>query len=379
MKTSRTQPILRAQSGATNASEAVRALAEELPRDAACTLVFASGIDDLDTLGAELRSAFDHPVIGCTSAGVIGPEAYDGTGLSAISFAGDAFEAEAILIEPLAGDSPSIEPVIEAAQRVVEEAGEGEKVFGVLLVDGLSNREELLVAELFMRTAPFPIVGGSAGDDLAFDATHILHGESWGSDRAVLILFKTSLPFVPFQLQHHKAGEELLVVTAADPEQRIVHELNGEPAAEVYARTIGIGVEELTPEVFSGHALALRIGEQEFLRSIRSVLPDGSLDFYCAIDRGVVLRIARTQPPVAVLREKRDELEAELGGEFTTLCFDCILRKLEINRLGLTDEVGEELRSMRAVGFSTYGEQFNALHVNQTLIGVAIGERPEAA
>jgi hypothetical protein len=31
-----------------------------------------------------------------------------------------------------------------------------------------------------------------------------------------------------------------------------------------------------------------------------------------------------------------------------------------------------------AVGFSTYGEQFNGIHVNQTLTGVAIGRGDEA-
>ena len=35
--------------------------------------------------------------------------------------------------------------------------------------------------------------------------------------------------------------------------------------------------------------------------------------------------------------------------------------------------VSELLAANRVVGFSTYGEQFNAMHVNQTFTGVAIG------
>ena len=37
-------------------------------------------------------------------------------------------------------------------------------------------------------------------------------------------------------------------------------------------------------------------------------------------------------------------------------------------------EVGRFLARHRVVGFCTYGEQYNAMHVNQTLVGVAIGE-----
>ena len=36
-------------------------------------------------------------------------------------------------------------------------------------------------------------------------------------------------------------------------------------------------------------------------------------------------------------------------------------------------EVGALMRDHHAVGFSTYGEQFNAMHVNLSLTGVAIG------
>jgi len=37
------------------------------------------------------------------------------------------------------------------------------------------------------------------------------------------------------------------VVTEADPAKRIVKEINGLPAAEEYARLVGVDVHELTP------------------------------------------------------------------------------------------------------------------------------------
>jgi hypothetical protein len=49
------------------------------------------------------------------------------------------------------------------------------------------------------------------------------------------------------------------------------------------------------------------------------------------------------------------------------------LRRLELEQRGLDGAVGAFLATQKVVGFSTYGEQFNALHVNQTFTGVALG------
>jgi hypothetical protein len=52
---------------------------------------------------------------------------------------------------------------------------------------------------------------------------------------------------------------------------------------------------------------------------------------------------------------------------------DCILRRLELQQKGLLDEAPNVLRGADFIGFSTYGEQFNGIHVNHTLTGVALG------
>jgi len=44
----------------------------------------------------------------------------------------------------------------------------------------------------------------------------------------------------------------------------------------------------------------------------------------------------------------------------------------------LKDRVGEIFSRNNTVGFSTYGEQFHGVHVNQTLTGIAIGSAPES-
>ncbi len=52
-----------------------------------------------------------------------------------------------------------------------------------------------------------------------------------------------------------------------------------------------------------------------------------------------------------------------------------MLRLLEIEQKGIKAKIGQIMTDNNVIGFSTYGEQFNAMHVNQTFTGVAIGKK----
>jgi hypothetical protein len=49
------------------------------------------------------------------------------------------------------------------------------------------------------------------------------------------------------------------------------------------------------------------------------------------------------------------------------------LRRLELEQRRLSGPVGDFLASRKVIGFSSYGEQFNAVHVNQTFTGIMLG------
>jgi hypothetical protein len=48
-------------------------------------------------------------------------------------------------------------------------------------------------------------------------------------------------------------------------------------------------------------------------------------------------------------------------------------RYFETEALGLTEAIGRELARDPIIGFNTFGEQINALHVNHTLAALAFG------
>jgi hypothetical protein len=109
------------------------------------------------------------------------------------------------------------------------------------------------------------------------------------------------------------------------------------------------------------------------VRSISSANDDGSLTLLAAVELGEVLRVGRSAGMLAKLAERFTALSGDLGGISGVLTFDCVLRRLEFEAHGVSAEVGEMLARNHAYGFSTYGEQFNGMHMNQTLVAVAFG------
>ena len=189
----------------------------------------------------------------------------------------------------------------------------------------------------------------------------------------VLTLVRLRQPVKIFHSQHFYSTDTRLVVTQADPERRIVSEINAEPAALEYARIIGIDVSELTPAVFAERPVMVKAGGEFYVRSIQRANEDGSLTFFCAIDEGVVLRLARHEDIVLQMRALFATIHADIGPPELVIGFDCVLRNLEVERRQLRQVAGRLLSENNVVGFSSYGEQFAGMHVNQTFTGVAIG------
>jgi hypothetical protein len=141
---------------------------------------------------------------------------------------------------------------------------------------------------------------------------------------------------------------------------------------------MGVEVRELNPMRFAASPVVVMIDGTDYVRSIQKANPDGSLTFFCAIEEGVVFRLAHGVGLVNNIEQTFANIRAEIGPPQLVIGCDCILRNLEVSQNGLKDRVGEIFRCNNTIGFSSYGEQFHGVHVNQTLTGIAIGSTPES-
>lgn len=374
-----TEGVVTATSNATEVELVAQELARQLIHPhLGFVLFFCSAEYDLQGLGESLDQYFGGiKLVGCTSAGEITAEGYDRGCVSAIGFDHRSFSIASALIDEM--ERFSLIDAQQLVERLVSDCRNNELAsikghsFALTLLDGLSSREEVVLGALSAALGSIPHFGGSAGDDNHLTHTHVYYNGEFHTGAAVVVLFNTWLDFEVFSTHHILPRTEKLVVTRADSTSRSVYELNAAPAALEYAQLIGVPLSELDHRLFAAHPLAVRIGGQYYVRSIQRVNDDLSLTFYCAVENGIVLTAMQPGPLLPDLQSVFDGLRERLGPLLLTIGCDCFLRRMEVEGRDGVEAVSAFLRSQKVIGFNTYGEQFNGMHINQTFTGVAIG------
>jgi hypothetical protein len=371
--------ILRAQSSAKDARTAVREFhAAVFQPNMSLVVFFCSSHYNLDELASEMNALFPNVlVVGCTTAGEIGPSGYIENSLTGASFPSNGFTVVASRYSNVqhfddAKGQAFVNDLLQKLEALAPDT-DSRNSFAFSLIDGLSLREEPIARVFQYALGNILLLGGSAGDDLDFKSTWIFYKGAFHTDSAVLILVNTIYQFKLFKSQHFICGNERLVVTKADPFQRTVSEINGYPANIEYARVIGVPVNELDSNYFSAFPMVVRINQVDYMRSIQKCNPDGSLTFYCAIDSGLIFMAAHGVNLVNNLEKTFNNIHEEIGKPQLVLACDCILRKLEVGREQQTNRVENILKDNNVIGFNSYGEQFMGVHINQTITGIAIG------
>jgi hypothetical protein len=237
----------------------------------------------------------------------------------------------------------------------------------------MSKAEERVAAAIASELGNIQLIGGSAADNWRLKKTHIFHQGRFHSDTAVIILIHTLIPFRVLSTHHYAPGNAKAVITEADPARRIVYEINGEPAAKEFARLCGLTVPELSLAVFSRHPLLVKIGGKHYVRGIEHFYDDLSIQFACAIDKGVVFTIAHPLDPVTHLEGVFAGLREEIGPLQLVIGCECAARKITVETAQMTARMSKTLMRNNVIGFAAFGEQLNTIHMNNSFTCVAFG------
>jgi hypothetical protein len=344
-------------------------------------LVFTSPVRPAADVASALVTRFPRAkVVGCTTAGEhLGGEHTKG-GLVATGIRSSKLRWATAMVEDLAtADTSRIRATVDgmfAELGIERETFDARKYFCLFFIDGLSGREEVITPLVSEALDGIVLVGGSAGDDLRFERTDVICGATAATGSAVLALCECGVDFSVLKHQHFVCTGQLLAITRADVAARRVFEIDGVPAARAYARALGIPREAFDATVAFEHPLVFQYEHQLYVRSLRQIHDDDSLSFYCAIEEGMVVSVGDREPMVAALASNLTTVQADL-----VIGSNCILRALEADKLGLHDELGQvfRTRAKHMIGFDTYGEQLDGLHVNQTFVALALSDKKEAA
>lgn len=356
-----------AYSSKTKAQEAVLEIKNGLNADAKLIIFFASSNYNPTDLAVAFQASFPNvAAIGCTTAGEIISGKMLKNSLVAMSI-------DSNVIEDLA-----IETVVDLRQResIAASVKNIEKHFnqpindldkkqfiGMMMIDGLSGAEEIVMEKLGI-ISDLLFIGGSAGDDLKFMQTHVFAEGKAYTNAAVIAVLKTVNGFEIIKTQSFKATTAMLNATKVDEATRSVLEFNYKPALDEYAHQLHIPKEEVANH-FMSHPVGLLVDDADiFVRSPQQVV-DNTIKFYCSMKPGMQLSILESTDIIADTRTAIEK-KSQASGPFKGIInFHCILRTLELEQKGLSDDYGSIFSNIPTIGFSTYGEQFLG-HINQT-------------
>lgn len=336
-------------------------------------LIFADDSKLLGPLSATLSETFgpDCLVLAASSAGGFDFDGYNNESVIAIGFPAGAFRAEAVWLSNLR-QHMALDWMV-SLRKLAENfpADTGMAQFGLLLIDGTSGSEELVTATVDATLPDLLVLGGSAGDGLRFGQTRLAMNGDDRVESALFCMISTDFAVREVVFDHFVPVGNRMIVTDADPDNRLIREINAEPAAGEYARLIGLPETALDPRAFAENPLLERSAGRHFVRAISGVTPDGSLALMSSIETGTILTLGRPESLTEGLRLRMEQI----GPSELVLGFDCILRRIAVEQAGEQATVGLLCRDYRIAGFNTYGEQHGGIHVNQTFVGLAIQQK----
>lgn len=362
---------------------AVPALIAELSRGlggapATAVLYFASIQYDPDELAEPIAAAFpDAAVIGCSTAGEFTDQVMGTGGISALALPygilTGAVAALADLSTDAAGGTWEAVRAIETTLGVVLRDLDPRMHVGFALIDGVNGAEETVTDVLGNAAPVLDIVGGSAGDDLAFRATWVAVGRHISYRGAALMICQSGVSFRILKTSSFAPLGRTLTVTDCDLTRRAVLSIDHRPAAVAYADALGVAPEGLTSGLLLDHPLAMMIDNEPWVRSPQAVLADGGLMFFAHLRPGMQVEVMRpTDLIVDTRRALADTCSRLAGPPSGAVLFNSVLRRLRIDAHGLGPTFLRTFGGLPLAGFHTYGETWLG-HVNQTLTGIVFG------
>ena len=341
-------------------------------------IFFASTSYEPEKLGQSINSAFpDTIIVGCSSAGEISSRGFQQKGIVAAAFADQNIAAAVELLAPL-DKFRTIEAktaIDNCCQKlgITADSLNQNRHFGMLLIDGLSAMEENVISALSMSAPSLKITGGSAADH-NYNKTYVFHNGKHYSNAAIFLLFQTQKQFEIISRHHFIPTETECVVTKADHAKRMILEINGKPAAAEYARLIGVELNQLTEAIVIQRPFGFEVDNQFYIRSVMFVFKNW-LKSASAVNEGTVLTLMESGNLLEDTKNMIEELRTKMNDEISLMIlFNCLGRYTEAQTKDLNKKIESIINFAPLIGFNTFGEQIQSLHINHSLTGVALGE-----
>jgi hypothetical protein len=348
-------------------------------------VVFASfGYDLPELLGGVHSVAGDVPVIGCSTAGEIGPGPALSRGVVVVGLGGDF----TVSTTHAAGLREGAREVGESVARGLLPLPDTRYRATLMLTDSLAgDQQEMIRGAYGVLGATIPLVGGGAGDNMRMETSYQFHNGRILQEAVVAATIGSDDP-IGLAVRHgwRRSGDAMVVTGSVGNH---VHSFDDRPALDVYLDRHGAppGIEK-DQSAFIEFALTrpLTIARRGDA-AVRHVLggdPD-SRTLTCAgsVPRGAAAWLATgdVESTLAAADAACADAIAQLGDVplLALLVFDCVGRRAVLGEEGTLAErrsMAERAGAAPLAGFYSYGEIARTKGVigyhNQTVLAVAL-------
>lgn len=347
-------------------------------RPAAAVLWFASPVHDPGAVAGPLVARYPAAaVLGCSTAGEFTETGTGTGGISAVALPAGLVVRSATALADLSGGAAA---GTEAAAFTVAAALGGPlrgldpgRHLALLLVDGTHGDEEVVTRTLGDTAPALDVVGGSAGDDLAFAGTTVAVGDVVSRHGAALAVLELAVPFRVVRTCAFTPSGRRLRVTRTDASRRVVLQFDRLPAVDAYADALGIETDSVDTAAFMTHPVVLTVDGEPQVRSPRATTARGGIAFFGQVPAGSEVDLVRAGDVVAGTRAAIRGAVDALGGRASgAVMFNGVLRRLRMDADGAGGRFVDAFGGIPTAGFHTYGEAWLG-HSNHTLTGVVLG------
>jgi hypothetical protein len=335
----------------------------QIPKD--YFIVFYSPVEKIDMVTKELAEVYKN-IIGCSNYKNIHKSGCDYGSISVMGI--KVMESRALLIREV--DKSPIRQYKEI-QKLKEIYKNGHSML-IAFTDGISMAEENVLTIINNELKNIPLIGGSAGDKGDFSQTKVTVGNECSNKCTALAMLTTDMFIDNICENIYEPSDITGTITECDLFKRKIMKIDNKPALSFYAEKLNISKNNIV-NAFMDHPLARVIGNNYFIASIKGINADDSMNIYCRIFPNSYVSICNPIDYISLWNEKMDkDSNKYIGGIFV----NCIFRTNLFEKDKTMDKFIKYLKNYGDfVCMTSYGEQFDRNHANQTMTGCLFRER----
>ncbi len=214
-----------------------------------------------------------------------------------------------------------------------------------------------------------PILGGSASSEICLSGSVSLNGEVYANSSIfTLIHLKKGRLNIQLENIYQPMGIQY-TVTKADPVQRTIYELDGQPADIVLCNALQVPLEKLA-EALTKHPLGRQPTGNLYIDEIERINPDHSITTYCRILENSQISLLAVGDFPTTMEQSLTNIKSTLGLPEFSIIVNCFSRVNLYLKNGWMDDFTQKLNNGlgKYIGFTSHGEQLGDFNLNLTLL-----------